>query len=63
MDTQSHQPTFGKHSTFHEPEELDVKGIENELEEGEEEVRCECTNFDDRENLVCHLFPFFTYRF
>ncbi|KAF7862521.1 hypothetical protein EAF04_007394 [Stromatinia cepivora] len=58
MDTQlvsnhaSQPTTFGKHTKFSEPEELDDMDIEEESEEEEEAVRCECTNFDDRENLI-----------
>ncbi|EDN95763.1 predicted protein [Sclerotinia sclerotiorum 1980 UF-70] len=56
MDTQllsnhaSQSTTFGKHTTLPEPKELDYMDIEEESEEGEA-VRCECTNYDDRENL------------
>ncbi|KAJ8069501.1 hypothetical protein OCU04_003153 [Sclerotinia nivalis] len=57
MDTQllsnhaSQSTTFGKYTKFSEPEELDDMDIEEESEE-EEAVRCECTNFDDRKNLI-----------
>ncbi|CAD6443754.1 8a0bd361-dd55-4e7e-89be-f80cc03f473c [Sclerotinia trifoliorum] len=58
MDTQllsnhaSQSTTFGKHITFPEPKELDYMDIEEEEEEEGEAVRCECTNYDDRENLI-----------
>ncbi|TGO49862.1 hypothetical protein BOTNAR_0414g00020 [Botryotinia narcissicola] len=45
--------TFGKHTSFLESEELNVKGVGEVSEEEEvEEVRCQCLNDDDRENLI-----------
>ncbi|KAF7929770.1 hypothetical protein EAE99_004674 [Botrytis elliptica] len=45
--------TFGNHTSFHESEELNGKRVgEVSEEEEEEEVRCQCLNYDDRENLI-----------
>ncbi|TGO57927.1 hypothetical protein BCON_0060g00010 [Botryotinia convoluta] len=57
MDTQPilacRPTTFGKHASFLETEEVNGKGIEEvSEEEEEEEVRCECLNYEDRENLI-----------
>ncbi|KAF5877139.1 putative meiosis specific protein hop1 protein [Botrytis fragariae] len=66
MDTQPipacRPTTSGKHTPFLEREEVNGKGIE-EVSEEEEEVQCECHNYEDRENLESRTEEFFIRRY